>query len=215
MKTTKAQNEAMAGILIILIIVVGSFFIFGWRNPFEPSNAVGIEVDIEYEDGTHTTIRPEELSAFRLYPQQITDPFNRIVKSATFKLKGKANWDGELKNYNWQGYIRVYRDNLLVDTKAINNPSAIVKGSYTALAEVYANKAQLEEWANSYGDHDFKITGEVKLTITFEDGTVDSKEGDCSATWKINYSPEPSAPVPEMLSGITTFRITSYVSPVV
>jgi len=215
MEMTKNQSQVMTGIILILVLVVGSFFIFGWRNPFEPANAVGVEVDIEYEDGTHTVIRPEELSAFSIVPQQITDPFNRIVKSATFKLKGKANWEGELQSYSWQGYMRVYVDNVLVDEQAINNPSAISKGSYTELADAYADKAQLEEWAGTYGDHTIKITGEVKLKITFKDGTIDSKEGDSEALWKINYGPDPTPSAPVAVSSITTFRITSYVAPVV
>lgn len=220
MMKKKDQNAVI--ILIVIVVLAGFALRFlGDRIvlPWSRDNAIGIDVTFEYDDDGDgiadgiDSIDVEELGVLSFRPLSIIDPFGRSVLSAEFKLKGKVDWDGTLKNYNWDGWLRVYRDSVKVDEVRVTNPASIAKGSYNQLATTgKVSKSQLEAWANSYGTHTFKIEGEAQITIEFVEGNTERKDGTASALWKIDYVPdEPTAPA---LGSITTFSLTTYVSPI-
>lgn len=204
----KSQDQTTLIIIIILVAVIAAWAIY--QRQVAAQNVIGISVDLLYEDGTTETIDPTRLNILSGRSLTITTPLGQNVQEARFKLKGKVDWDASISSWRWTGWLRIYTDESFSDEIKLTSPT-IAKNMYKQLAEIRAPKTRLEGWCGSEGAHFIKIEGEAQCTITFADGSTDSKSGITSVTWKITYTKD----APEVIGGqITSFKISTYVTPI-
>lgn len=171
---------------------------------------MGVALQVTYEDGTTRMIAPDSpLSAIGL---KVTGLVGGPIASLEPRIKYRANWDGDLRHWEMNGYLRIYMDGTKIKDITIAQDASshtIRKGSYKDLASVSYTATQLENLAGTSGRHELKVIGYLALSIVFADGTTDAKGATHEILYKFDY--EPDAPAP--LSMITEFSVQTYAYP--
>ena len=189
------NRDSLVAIIALALILFGVITVLGGHTPSIPflggrsQSDAAVGITIVLKDGRKIEVNPETTGWRRMIGLTITDFRGEEVASVNAYLKYKLDWEGEISDYDFEGYLKIYFDDQLYKKYTISRPSTISKNFWRAIKQVNFNAEELEKIVNyEEGEHSMRLEGYLKVTLTFTDGSTDTKEKSTeSLEWTFNY----------------------------
>ena len=196
MRDLKREKTAIAIIIVFLIVAALGIYIYN----VTAARLAGIGITIHYKDGSSYTVDSTA------YPLRLTigpglkvkDPnLDKEVDYVEVYLKYKLDWEGEVKDYEFSGYLAIIVDGEEEKRVEVSNPESIAKNFWKTIVKVKLDDSWLEDFGE--GEHTLHGEGYLKVKLTFTDGSTDTAEGESEdLDWKFKV---------ESGGGITSFNV--------
>ncbi len=174
MRDLKREKVAIAIFIVFLVVAAMGLYLY----KVTAGRVAGIGITIHYKDGTSYTVDSTAFSKrLLIYPGlKVVDPnLDKEVDYVEVFLKYKLDWEGEVKDYEFQGYLTVIVDGEEVKRVEVTNPSSIAKGFWKTIAKVKLDDTWLDDFGG--GEHTLHGEGYLKVELAFTDGSTDTAEG--------------------------------------
>jgi len=170
----KREKTAIALIFAFLIVAALGIYLYN----LTAARIAGIGITIHYKDGSSYTVDSTA------YPLRLTigpglkvvDPnLDKVVDYVEVYLKYKLDWEGEVKDYEFSGYLAVIVDGEEEKRVEVSNPDSIAKDFWKTIAKVKLDDTWLDDFGG--GEHTLHGEGYLKVELAFTDGSTDTAEG--------------------------------------
>ena len=196
MRDLKRDKTAIAIIIVFLVVAALGIYIYN----VTAARLAGIGITIHYKDGSSYTV---DSTAYPLRLMigpglKVKDPnLDKEVDYVEVYLKYKLDWEGEVKDYEFSGYLAIIVDGEEEKRVEVSNPDSIAKGFWKEIVKVKLD----DDWLEGFGEGEHTLHGEgyLKVKLTFTDGSTDTAEGESEdLDWKFKV---------ESGGGITSFNV--------